>query len=63
MQCSVCGQWKRLFGKDENGNWIQRFYSCCEQGGKVIDHEKPVCNECCGSGKCPNAIKKENNVA
>lgn len=52
IQCSVCGQWKRLHGKDENGKAIQRFYACCEQDGKIIEHEPPVCDDCCKEGKC-----------
>jgi hypothetical protein len=55
LQCSVCGQWKRLFGKDGEGNAVQRFYSCCEQNGKIVEHESDVCDECCRvKGKCPN---------
>lgn len=51
MQCSVCGQWKRLHGTDENGVAIQRFYSCCGKSGEHV-HEKEVCDDCCKQ-KCP----------
>ncbi len=51
MQCSVCGQWKRLHGKDDEGKAIQRFYSCCGENGEY-EHEKNVCDDCCKE-KCP----------
>lgn len=57
IQCSVCGQWKRLHGKDDKGTAIQRFFACCEQGGKTIEHDPAVCDECCKAG-CPNANLK-----
>lgn len=62
IQCSVCGQWKRLHGRDENGIAIQRFYPCCGKDGQY-DHEKPVCTDCCTENKettkCPyTKIKK-----
>lgn len=51
LQCSMCGQWKRLHGVDDNGNAIQRFYSCCiAEDGKIIDHETEVCDDCCKKG-------------
>ncbi len=60
IQCSVCGQWKRLTGKvvlpSGQPDWIQRFYPCCEQNGRTINHDRPVCDDCCKAGKCPNAI-------
>jgi hypothetical protein len=56
LQCTVCGQWKRLHGKDENGIAIQRFYGSCEQGGVNYDHEGEVCDECC-KNNCPNKQK------
>ncbi len=53
IQCSVCGQWKRLHGKDKDGIAIQRFYSCClSESGHEVEHVKPVCDECCKL-KCP----------
>lgn len=55
MQCSVCGQWKRLHGIDEQGNAIQRFYSCCGEHGE-FEHDENVCDECCKT-KCPYKIK------
>lgn len=51
IQCIVCGQWKRLHGKDGNGHTIQRFYPCCGENGQH-EHEKPVCDRCCQYG-CP----------
>ena len=51
IQCSVCGHWMRLHGRDESGHAIQRFYSCCGKDGEH-EHEKPVCNECC-TAICP----------
>jgi len=57
MQCSVCGQWKRLHGKDEQGIAIQRFYSCCGKNGEHV-HEKEVCDECCKKN-CPYKNKKD----
>lgn len=51
MQCSVCGQWKRLHGLDADGLAIQRFYSCCGDHGQ-FEHVKNVCDECCKT-KCP----------
>lgn len=58
IQCSVCGQWKRLHGKDENGNAIQRFYPVhLDEHGKDVEHLKPVCTDCCTENpettKCP----------
>ena len=49
IQCSVCGQWKRLHGKG-----VQRFYSCCGPNGEY-GHLKPVCDECC-KNSCPYRI-------
>lgn len=51
MQCSVCGQWKRLHGKDDSGVAIQRFYPCCGEDGRH-EHLKPVCDRCC-KAQCP----------
>lgn len=47
MQCSVCGQWKRLTGKDG----IQNFYPVCGENDD-IEHQKPVCTICC-THHCP----------
>lgn len=55
MQCSVCGQWKRLTGTDEHGHEVRRFYPCCGANGEY-EHEKPVCTDCCTENeltKCP----------
>ena len=51
IQCSVCGQWKRLHGKDANGHAIQRFYPCCGENGEH-EHIEPVCTNCCETN-CP----------
>jgi len=51
IQCSVCGQWKRLHGKDGDGHAIQRFYPCCGDNGQH-EHIKPVCDTCCNR-QCP----------
>lgn len=51
LQCSVCGRWMRLHGKDKNGNAVQRFYSCCGEHGE-FEHLENVCDECCKK-KCP----------
>lgn len=60
LQCSVCGQWKRLTGKDENGHEVRRFYPCCGKNGE-INHDKDVCDDCCKL-KCPYRIKPKNTV-
>jgi hypothetical protein len=53
LQCSVCGQWKRLHGVDADGIAIQRFYSCCiNHLGEIVQHDKEVCDECCKKN-CP----------
>jgi hypothetical protein len=53
IQCSVCGRWMRLHGKDDQGQAIQRFYGCCEdEVGNHYDHKKEVCDDCCKE-KCP----------
>lgn len=57
MQCSVCGKWMRLTGKDEQGCEIRRFYPCCGENGE-FEHEKPVCNDCCKT-KCPYRMKND----
>lgn len=58
IQCSMCGRWMRLHGKDKDGCAIQRFYPCCGEHGEN-EHEKDVCNECCET-KCP--YKKHNDM-
>jgi hypothetical protein len=55
VQCSVCGKWMRLHGKDDRGHAIQRFYPCCGENGEY-DHEKPVCYNCCKT-RCPYGYK------
>lgn len=55
MQCSVCGRWMRLHGKDEDGIAIQRFYPCCGEHGE-FGHHTPVCDDCC-KAKCPYKLK------
>lgn len=62
MQCSVCGQWKRLVIKgdpDAPEYGLQRFYSCCGDNGEY-EHLLPVCDECCKK-KCPYK-PKENEL-
>ena len=51
IQCSVCGHWMRLHGKDENGHAVQRFYPCCGESGQY-EHIRPVCDTCCKK-RCP----------
>ncbi len=56
LQCSVCGKWKRLHGKDPvTGLAIQRFHGSGEVNGVIHDHEKEVCDDCCQKG-CPYDI-------
>jgi len=50
LQCSVCGQWKRLVDKETG---MQRFYSCCFYEGIEIVHTKQICTDCCEAG-CPD---------
>lgn len=57
FQCSVCGKWKRLHGRDDKGHAIQRFYSCCGENGEY-EHMRQVCTDCCPD-KCP--YNKINN--
>lgn len=48
LQCTNCGRWKRLYGIDEHGNGIQRFYGGCpleEKGGEP--HNDLICEDCC----------------
>ncbi len=50
MQCNMCGQWKRLFGRGE-----QIFYGGCvleKQGGDP--HTENVCEDCCKKHHYPN---------
>lgn len=56
LQCCVCGQWKRLHGRDEKGLAIQRFHACCGDNGE-FEHVAPVCDECCENGACPYRIE------
>ncbi len=61
LQCSVCGQWKRLViktpGDEEN---MQRFYSCCiDKNGNEVVHSKQICTDCCKE-KCPDRLKQES---
>jgi hypothetical protein len=51
IQCSVCGQWKRLTRTTGPDSGMQTFYPCCGDKGQY-DHAKPVCDECCKVG-CP----------
>jgi hypothetical protein len=61
MQCSVCGQWKRQTGTDDNGQEVRRFYPCCGPNGEY-DHEKNVCTDCCTENaqttKCPYDLRR-----
>lgn len=53
LQCSVCGKWMRLRGKDKDRVEFQRFYgSCQDKEGNHYSHDKEVCDECCKYG-CP----------
>lgn len=61
LQCSVCGHWMRLHGKDENGLAIQRFYSCCGPNGEY-EHLKNVCAKCCDE-KCPFDPSKNKTLS
>lgn len=49
LQCSICGQWKRLFGKDKDGFHVQRFFGGCDltTDREYIEHSPDVCAECC----------------
>lgn len=62
FQCTACGQWKRLHGRDDQGNAVQRFYPCCGENGEY-EHLKQVCTNCCTNDpettKCP--YDKTNN--
>lgn len=51
LQCSVCGQWKRLTRKTGENEGMQTFYPCCGDNGEY-EHVKNVCDECCKKA-CP----------
>lgn len=51
IQCSVCGQWKRMTRKSGPDAGMQTFYPACGEHGE-FEHTKPVCDECC-KNKCP----------
>jgi hypothetical protein len=51
MQCSVCGQWKRLTRTTGPKAGMQTFYPVCGDDMQY-EHIKPVCDECC-KGICP----------
>ena len=55
IQCSVCGQWKRLHGI-KDGQAVQRYYPCCGENGEH-EHEKDICDDCCRAG-CPYSVKE-----
>ena len=59
IQCSVCGQWKRLTGKDDQDHEVRRFYPVCGDDGEY-EHLKPVCVDCC-ENHCPYNPKKNEN--
>jgi hypothetical protein len=49
MQCTICGQWKRLHGR-VNGEQIQRFFGSCDfTGDEHLAGHGDVCHECCGT--------------
>lgn len=56
MQCSVCGQWKRLTRKSGPDAGMQTFYPVCGDNGQY-EHKKPVCYECC-KNNCPYNTEK-----
>ncbi len=60
IQCSVCGQWKRLHGVDEKGYAIQRFYGGCRatKGDHIAGNKIDVCDECCKKHCKFNPAKK-----
>lgn len=51
LQCPVCGQWMRLYGRDRDGRIIQRFYGgCTYTHGDHLAGPGPdpsVCEQCC----------------
>lgn len=59
IQCSVCGQWKRLTRTNGPDAGMQTFYPCCGDNGQY-EHAKPVCYECCKKN-CPYK-PKENEL-
>lgn len=47
IQCRVCGKWKRLHGKDEDGNSVDYFHAMYEKSdGTIVEHEGHVCTVC-----------------
>lgn len=58
MQCSVCGRWMRLHGRDAAGIAFQRFYAACEdESGIIHGHVADVCDRCCKQ-RCPYRTSK-----
>lgn len=53
MQCVVCAKWKRLHGRDANGEMFYRFFGGCgytngdHAAGKGKGHPNDVCDDCC----------------
>ena len=49
LQCSCCAKWMRLFGRDESGKRIQRFFGGCDysDGDHLAGDKRDVCYECC----------------
>lgn len=52
LQCIVCGQWKRLHGRDKDGNVVQRFYGGCTYSNgdhlfRIDGSDPDVCHACC----------------
>lgn len=55
LQCSVCGNWKRLHGRDDTGAMVYRFFGGCGHnagndhlsGRPSADGCNDVCDSCC----------------
>lgn len=51
IQCSVCGEWKRLFAKSDNPvhGHKQLFFGGCgaTEGDHTAGDKMDVCEECC----------------
>ena len=58
MQCSLCGRWMRLHGRNADGTALQRFYgSCAVTLGDHPNGSASVCDECCRE-KCAGLAAK-----
>lgn len=55
MQCTECGRWMRLHGRDANGAQTTRFFGGCDHnnggdhlaGRVTFDKYHEVCDGCC----------------